>query len=87
MLVEAWQQGAADRMLEMTLVSTARYPELSVQMNSLIYERNTKMVHKIREYAATNGTYLVVVGALHMGGEQGLVHLLSQDYSVVQLTY
>jgi len=87
LLVEAWQQGAADKMLEMTLVSAAKYPELSVQMNSLIYERNTKMAHKIREYAATSGTYLVVVGALHMGGEQGLVHLLSQDYSVKQLTY
>jgi uncharacterized protein YbaP (TraB family) len=87
LLVEAWQQGAVDKMLEMTLVSSARYPELSVQMNSLIYERNAKMVHKIREYAATKGTYLVVVGALHMGGEQGLVRLLSQDYSVKQLTY
>jgi hypothetical protein len=87
MLVEAWQQGAADKMLEMTLVSTARYPELSEQMDSLIYERNAKMVHKIGEYANTSGTYLVVVGALHMGGEQGLVHLLSQDYNVTQLSY
>ena len=87
MLVEAWQQGAADKMLEMTLVSTARYPELSEQMDSLIYKRNANMVHKIREYADTIGTYLVVVGALHMGGEQGLVHLLSQDYNVTQLSY
>ena len=87
MLVEAWQQGAADKMLEMTLISTARYPELSGQMDSLIYKRNAKMVHKIREYADTIGTYLVVVGALHMGGEQGLVHLLSQDYDVTQLSY
>ena len=61
--------------------------QASIFWKSLIYERNTKMAHKIREYAATSGTYLVVVGALHMGGEQGLVHLLSQDYSVRQLTY
>lgn len=87
LLIEAWEQGAADRMLELTLVSTSRYPDLLEQMNSLIFERNLRMAHKIREFAASSGTYLVVVGALHMGGEKGLIQLLSQDFNVRQLTY
>ena len=45
------------------------------------------MTDKIREYADTTGTYLVVVGALHMGGEKGIIQLLRDSYEVTQLTY
>ena len=45
------------------------------------------MAYKIREYANTKGTYLVVVGALHMGGEEGIIKLLRDSYEVTQLTY
>ncbi|MCZ6503646.1 MAG: TraB/GumN family protein, partial [Gammaproteobacteria bacterium] len=66
-LVDAWQDGDADKMLDLTLRSTRRYPELTKQMDTLIDKRNIKMTDKIHEYASTTGTYLVVVGALHMG--------------------
>lgn len=87
LLVEAWRLGAADKMLELTLISVTRYPELSEQLDNLIFERNARMAHKIREYAETSGTYLVVVGALHMGGENGLVQLLGNEFNVKQLSY
>jgi len=86
-LLDAWQYGDADKMLELTLRSTARYPELTQQMDSLIDKRNIKMTRKIREYASTTGTYLVVVGALHMGGEKGIIRLLQDSYEITQLTY
>ncbi|MCH8256996.1 MAG: TraB/GumN family protein [Proteobacteria bacterium] len=86
-LLDAWKNGDADKMLELTLQSTARYPELKQQMDTLIYQRNIKMAYKIREYANTKGTYLVVVGALHMGGEEGIIKLLQDSYEVTQLTY
>jgi len=86
-LVDAWQDGDADKMLDLTLRSTRRYPELTKQMDTLIDKRNIKMTDKIHEYASTTGTYLVVVGALHMGGEKGIIQLLQDSYEVVQLTY
>lgn len=86
-LLHAWENGDADKMLELTLKSTSHYPELTQQMDNLIYKRNIKMAHKIREYADTTGTYMVVVGALHMGGEKGIIRLLQDSYDVVQLTY
>jgi uncharacterized protein len=86
-LITAWQNGNADRMLELAVEATAHYPELNQQTHNLIDNRNLKMANKIREYVAASGTYLVVVGALHMGGERGLVKLLSKDYSVKQLRH
>lgn len=86
-LIDAWRRGAADQMIDLALASARDYPELTEQMSRLIFDRNEKMAHKIREYAATSGTYLVVVGALHMGGDKGLVRLLDRDFAVKQLTY
>jgi uncharacterized protein YbaP (TraB family) len=86
-LINAWQKGEADKMLYLTRRSTKRYPELTKQMDNLIDKRNIKMTDKIREYADTTGTYLVVVGALHMGGEKGIIQLLRDSYEVTQLTY
>jgi uncharacterized protein len=86
-LLDAWQNGDADKMLELTLESTNRFPALAQQMDRLIDRRNLKMAGKIREYAGTGGTYLVVVGALHMGGANGIIALLREDYDVSQLTY
>ncbi len=85
-LVLAWRTGDADGMLMLTTISTSEFPELSVQMDALINDRNLQMADKIREYADTGGTYLVVVGALHMGGETGLIKLLSRNYELVQIS-
>ena len=86
-LIAAWQIGDANRMLELAIEASDQHPELNQQMHNLIDNRNVRMVDKIREYAAASGTYLVVVGALHMGGERGIIQLLSGDYSVTQLRH
>jgi hypothetical protein len=86
-LLAAWEDGNADRMLEMTLQSTAEYPELTKQMDNLIDKRNIRMAERIRAYADTSGTYLIVVGALHMGGKNGIIKLLQDDYRITQQTY
>ena len=87
MLLDAWSVGDADKMLELSLNAPSRYSELQTQMNSLIDFRNTKMIERIREYAEEGlGTYLVVIGALHMGGENGIIRKLSEDYEITQLS-
>ena len=39
---------------------------------------NIGMADKIEGYLNNKGTYFVIVGALHIGGEQGLLDLLSK---------
>jgi len=83
-LVSAWQQGDADEIYRVATRPIRRYPQLEVQLDRLIDERNLKMVDKIRQYLDRPGTYLVIIGALHMGGRNGIVNLLSQDFKVTQ---
>jgi len=86
-LIVAWEHGDVDKMLELTIEASNQYPGLSQQMHNLIDKRNIKMTEIIREYAATSGTYLVVVGALHMGGEGGIIQLLKKDFTITQLKH
>jgi len=85
-LVTAWRNGDADGMLALTTSSTSKFPELSVKLDTLIDGRNLTMVDKIRKYADTSGTYLVVVGALHMGGEIGIIQSLARNFDLVQIS-
>jgi len=83
-LVTAWQRGDADEIYRIATEPIERYPVLEVQLHRLIDERNTKMVNSIRKYLHRPGTYLVIVGALHMGGRHGILNLLRKDYEVIQ---
>ena len=86
-MIAAWREGDADMMYQLTLDSVQGYPKLQSQMNRLVLSRNVKMTNKVREYLDTNSSYLVVAGALHMGGPQGIVNLLAKDYEIVQVSY
>lgn len=83
-LIEAWREGDADGMW-LAGVSESKYPELDVQIEKLIDSRNRQMVEKIKEYLGLKKTTLVVIGALHMGGEQGILNILSANYAIEQL--
>lgn len=83
-MIDAWQRGDADEMVAITSMANEEYPALKNWMNKLINQRNLRMVEKIKGYLSTRGTFLVIVGALHMGGEQGIVNLLRQQYEVTQ---
>ena len=87
LMVTAWHNGEPDRMYQLTLDSVKEYPELQSQMNRLVLSQNVKMVSKIRSYLDDGRKYLVVAGALHMGGPQGIIKLLAKDYEVEQLSY
>ena len=83
-LIKAWQEGDADGMWRAG-ISASSYPELDVQIKKLIDNRNKQMVEKIKQYLTLKKTTLVVIGALHMGGEQGILNLLSTHYTIEQL--
>ncbi len=83
-LIAAWQKGDVDEMHRITIVASEQYPLLKNWMDKLLNQRNLRMVEKIHGYLSTRGKYLVIAGALHMGGEEGIVNLLRQQYKVTQ---
>lgn len=84
-LVSAWQTGDADGMYRLALgsISDDRYG--APQLERLLDDRNLKMAEKINGFLNGKGTYLVIVGALHMGGERGLINLLAKTYPIRQI--
>ncbi len=86
-MISAWRSGDADELYEIAIDQILEYPELQNQMDRLILERNLNMVQKIRGYLDTQRKYMVVAGALHMGGPEGIIQLLSEDFTVEQISY
>ncbi|MFT7687890.1 MAG: hypothetical protein ACI9FB_003248 [Candidatus Azotimanducaceae bacterium] len=84
-LVNAWQRGAVDEMHALSKQDEGKYPELKKQMERLLDKRNVKMAKSISHYLGQDGSYFVVVGALHMGGPMGLINLLAKDYFIEQI--
>jgi uncharacterized protein YbaP (TraB family) len=83
-LVGAWRRGDADEMWRVA-VGNSTYPALDAQIEKLIDNRNARMAKKIAEYLQSKQTTLVVVGALHMGGERGILNLMSADDLIEQM--
>lgn len=73
-LMSAWESGELDSLEETLMADFDDYPELH---DRIITDRNRDWVEKITDYLE-NGEqdYFVVVGALHMVGEEGVVELL-----------
>lgn len=86
-MISAWNDGDADELYDLAIDQIMDYPELQNQMDRLILERNLNMVQKIRGYLDSQRKYLVVAGALHMGGPEGIIQLLSEDFTVEQISY
>lgn len=83
-LVESWQQGDAKKLLEF-----ARRSNISPELEKAMFtERNVDWANKLTQLSIDKpGRYSVVVGALHLVGEQNLLALLEQSgFKTQQLT-
>ncbi|MBN4078406.1 TraB/GumN family protein [Gammaproteobacteria bacterium AH-315-C21] len=81
-----WQQGDADALYDAIKVDSESYPDFEKQWEALLDTRNIAMAKKIKSYMASDATYFVIVGALHLGGKNGLLSLLGkQGYAVTQV--
>jgi uncharacterized protein YbaP (TraB family) len=72
-LVAAWRTGDLAALQKEFLEERAKTPEL---YDALLGERNRKWLPKIEALLAEKGDVLVVVGALHYVGHDGLLELL-----------
>ena len=83
-LDDAWRAGDLQRLEALLLEGYRQMPEL---YTALLVERNRRWVSQIRAWPTTSPPRLVLVGALHVVGEQGLPALLQRaGYTVQRLT-
>lgn len=82
-IVVAWKIGDAGRLEELLVDGFDGHDEL---YERLVTQRNLRWLPKIEELFRGDVDAMVVVGSLHLVGEQGLVELLkSRGYEVEQL--
>jgi len=82
-LKDAWVAGNAAALDSMLNRSTDTSPEM---LKSMVVKRNQSWIPKIEEMLKGSSDALVVVGAAHLVGENGLVQLLrAKGYTVEQL--
>jgi len=75
LLINAWRHGDIDFLEENLLVEMQRYPEL---YRTLVVDRNEAWVERIRNLIGEQDDYLIVVGTLHLIGDDGVPALLSK---------
>jgi uncharacterized protein YbaP (TraB family) len=81
-VVSAWRTGDVASLERLLTESTQEYPEL---FRVLTTDRNRRWLPTLTDLLHGQDDYLVVVGALHLVGQDGLVHLLQQaGYQVAQ---
>jgi uncharacterized protein len=82
-IVGAWRSGDAPRLAKLLAGEYREFPGL---YRPLVTERNRLWLPQIEQLLAANDNCLVVVGALHLVGDGGLLELLRRDgFKPVQL--
>lgn len=82
-LVRAWRYGDIGYLEREMLGQMQEYPEL---YRVIVVERNRNWIAAIEDFARDADDYLVVVGALHLIGDDGVPALLEKrGYDVVQM--
>jgi len=79
-VVKAWASGDLQALDALLLQGMRDHPEL---YRALIVDRNRAWLPKIESYLSQNENYLVIVGAGHLAGKDGLIEMLkAKGYSV-----
>lgn len=82
-MIDAWHRGDNDYLEDNLLSDMQEYPELN---RVIVVDRNIAWSEKIEALLMHEQDYLIVVGALHLVGDNGVPNLLSKKgYEVTQL--
>ena len=82
-LLDAWRDGRLDTLADELMADFDAFPTL---YRHLVIDRNTRWVAALQQLLADGNRYLVVVGALHLVGEDSVIELLeARGLSVVAL--
>lgn len=86
-LLKAWLSGDPEAMLDLLERDDREHPDLKPILETLIYRRNATMAEQIEKLMKTPSTYFVVVGALHLIGDRGIIKLFQdRGYTVEQVS-
>ncbi|MGP9799855.1 TraB/GumN family protein [Rheinheimera sp. NSM] len=84
-IIAAWRSGDTDTMAELAMAFTDT-PEGKQFYEALLVQRNKNWLPQIQQMLATPEVELVLVGALHLAGEDNVLQLLrEQGYNITQL--
>lgn len=82
-MIAAWRVGDLDFMEKNMLSEMEKYPELN---RVIVTDRNHNWVDRIEELLDDEDDYLIVVGTLHLIGDQGVPELLgARGFDIRQL--
>jgi uncharacterized protein len=82
-LVQSWMKGEVGSVEEWLLAGMREYPEVYMKF---IVERNRRWLPQIEKMIAQGENVMVIVGAAHLVGRDGVIELLKQlGYTVEQL--
>jgi len=86
-MITYWKNGDTRAMQKLLFEdSLHEYPRFARIYDRLFYERNRRMVGKIKSFLGGKGRYFVVVGAGHLIGDRGIIVMLEQaGYQVERL--
>jgi len=86
-MISAWKLGDESAMKKLLFEDAIKEsPAFSAIYEALFFKRNRQMSKKIRALLAGKKVSFVVVGAGHLVGDKGIVHLLkAQDFKVERL--
>jgi uncharacterized protein YbaP (TraB family) len=84
MLQRAYQHGDDKQMEKLIFSKMMDQPKVSAFLEALFFDRNDKMIPKIKRMCAQTGTRLVAVGAGHLVGEKGLVRRLQGEGCILE---
>jgi uncharacterized protein YbaP (TraB family) len=83
-LIDAWRHGDTEFLATGMLDDMAEHEELS---KSLVTDRNARWVTQIEALLDDADDYLIIVGALHLVGQEGVPRLLERNgHDVLQLS-
>ena len=82
-MVDAWRHGDIEFLEKSLLADMQEFDELH---QAIVVDRNRNWVVRIEDLLREKDDYLIIVGALHLVGDQGVPNLLSQrGHKVTQL--
>jgi uncharacterized protein YbaP (TraB family) len=74
-LIDAWRSGTLDTLTAKLSASFRDFPQL---YQTLVVERNRRWIDQLERLGKQRGNFLVVVGALHLTGDDNVIEMLGQ---------
>jgi uncharacterized protein YbaP (TraB family) len=88
LIIENWLQGDVQRVYEQTVEDMVAEPHFAEIATGMLDKRNARWMEKIDRKLGSEGSFVVMVGSAHFGGEKGLLNLLKErGLNPVQYTW